>query len=111
MWTGHIYRGKELEEDRKERKKERKKKKQEERMTKSNDLMTKHKHEFQRHEKVLNNSLLLTLAHILVYNKENSVESVKNSVIYIELISVTSICVIGFACSILSKFLHLHLQP
>jgi len=35
--------------------------KQEERMTKSYNLMTKHKREFPRHEKGLNNSLLLNI--------------------------------------------------
>ena len=74
-------------------------------MANSYNLMTKHKHEFQRHEKGLNNSLLLNIGtFFLVHNKEASVDSVKNRVIHTELISVTSIRVIGFAGSILSKF-------
>ena len=39
----------------------RKEGRKEERVTKSNELMTKHKHEFQRQEKGLNNSLLLNI--------------------------------------------------
>jgi len=61
-------------------------------------------HEFQRHEKGLNYCLLLNIGTFLVHNKEASVESAKSRVIHTELISVTSIRVIGFAGSILSKF-------